>query len=202
MKVSTSQAATSTLPTRRMGSVWRGGRRRGPDMRAISSGWWSTTGRRRRSRICCRSLITGWMRLRGRRIPRSIYFISGSKGKRRSTRWTCNGRRDTLAYVWRIQRSSQVLRGVQRPSSAHSDGFTVRRIRVGTARRSTSSAEHHRDSDGIATDIRRNRDKLQQITHLNDALLAQLDLPKMESFWFTAADETKLRRLSHPPAGI
>jgi dipeptidyl aminopeptidase/acylaminoacyl peptidase len=30
------------------------------------------------------------------------------------------------------------------------------------------------------------------LTHLNDALLAQLDLPKMESFWFTAKDGTKL----------
>jgi len=39
------------------------------------------------------------------------------------------------------------------------------------------------------------------ITHLNDALLAQLDLPKMESFWFTAADKTKLQGfLIRPPA--
>ena len=41
----------------------------------------------------------------------------------------------------------------------------------------------------------------QQLTHLNDALLAQLDLPKMESFWFTAADKTKLQGfLIKPPA--
>ncbi len=32
-----------------------------------------------------------------------------------------------------------------------------------------------------------------QITHLNDALLSQLDLSKMESFWFTAKDGTKLQ---------
>jgi len=39
------------------------------------------------------------------------------------------------------------------------------------------------------------------LTHLNDALLAQLDLPKMESFWFTAADKTKLQGfLIKPPA--
>ena len=38
-----------------------------------------------------------------------------------------------------------------------------------------------------------------QITHLNDALLAQLDLPKMESFWFTAADGTKLQGFLIPP---
>ncbi len=39
------------------------------------------------------------------------------------------------------------------------------------------------------------------ITHLNDALLAQLDLPKMESFWFEAADKTKVQGfLIRPPA--
>jgi len=39
------------------------------------------------------------------------------------------------------------------------------------------------------------------VTHLNDALLAQLDLPKMESFWFTAADKTKLQGfIIRPPA--
>jgi dipeptidyl aminopeptidase/acylaminoacyl peptidase len=38
------------------------------------------------------------------------------------------------------------------------------------------------------------------VTHLNDALLAQLDLPKMESFWFTAKDGTKLQGfLIRPP---
>jgi dipeptidyl aminopeptidase/acylaminoacyl peptidase len=42
---------------------------------------------------------------------------------------------------------------------------------------------------------------IKPITHLNDALLSQLDLPKMESFWFTAADKTKLQGfLIKPPA--
>jgi dipeptidyl aminopeptidase/acylaminoacyl peptidase len=40
------------------------------------------------------------------------------------------------------------------------------------------------------------------ITHLNDALLAQLDLPKMESFWFTAADKTKLEGFIIRPPGF
>jgi dipeptidyl aminopeptidase/acylaminoacyl peptidase len=41
-----------------------------------------------------------------------------------------------------------------------------------------------------------------QITHLNDALLAQLDLPKMESFWFTAADGAKLEGFLIRPPGF
>ena len=35
-----------------------------------------------------------------------------------------------------------------------------------------------------------------RITHLNDALLAQLDLPKMESFWFTAAGRRQSSKAS------
>ena len=39
------------------------------------------------------------------------------------------------------------------------------------------------------------------LTHLNDALLTQLDLPKMESYWFNAADRTKLQGfVIRPPA--
>jgi dipeptidyl aminopeptidase/acylaminoacyl peptidase len=40
------------------------------------------------------------------------------------------------------------------------------------------------------------------VTHLNDALLAQLDLPAMESFWFTAADKTKLEGFLIRPPGF
>ncbi len=40
------------------------------------------------------------------------------------------------------------------------------------------------------------------LTHLNDALLAQLDLSKMESFWFTAADKTKVQGFVIKPPGF
>jgi dipeptidyl aminopeptidase/acylaminoacyl peptidase len=40
------------------------------------------------------------------------------------------------------------------------------------------------------------------LTHLNDALLAQLDLPKMQDFWFTAKDGTKLQGFVIPPPGF
>jgi len=42
--------------------------------------------------------------------------------------------------------------------------------------------------------------KVFPISHLNDALLAQLDLPAMESFWFSAADHTDVKGfLIKPP---
>jgi dipeptidyl aminopeptidase/acylaminoacyl peptidase len=40
------------------------------------------------------------------------------------------------------------------------------------------------------------------VTHLNDALLGQLELTKMESFWFTAADKTKLQGFIIRPPGF
>ncbi len=46
-----------------------------------------------------------------------------------------------------------------------------------------------------------NAAKTTQVTHLNDELLAQLDLPAQEPFWFTAADKTKLQGfIVRPPA--
>jgi len=40
------------------------------------------------------------------------------------------------------------------------------------------------------------------ITHLNDTLLAQLDLPAMESFWFTATDHTDVKGFLIKPPGF
>ncbi len=41
-----------------------------------------------------------------------------------------------------------------------------------------------------------------QLTHLNDALLAQLDLSPMEPFWFTAQDSTKVEGFIVKPPGF
>jgi dipeptidyl aminopeptidase/acylaminoacyl peptidase len=40
------------------------------------------------------------------------------------------------------------------------------------------------------------------VTHLNDALLAQFDLAPLESFWFTAADKTKVQGFIIRPPGF
>ncbi|HKD61628.1 MAG TPA: S9 family peptidase [Terracidiphilus sp.] len=41
-----------------------------------------------------------------------------------------------------------------------------------------------------------------QVTHLNDALFSELDLPKMESFWFNATDGTKVQGFLIRPPGF
>jgi dipeptidyl aminopeptidase/acylaminoacyl peptidase len=43
---------------------------------------------------------------------------------------------------------------------------------------------------------------ISHLTHLNDELLAKLDQPKMESFWFTAEDKTKLQGFLIRPPGF
>jgi dipeptidyl aminopeptidase/acylaminoacyl peptidase len=46
------------------------------------------------------------------------------------------------------------------------------------------------------------RPVLRQLTHLNDSVLAQLDLAAMKSFWFTAADKTKVQGFLIKPPGF
>jgi dipeptidyl aminopeptidase/acylaminoacyl peptidase len=43
---------------------------------------------------------------------------------------------------------------------------------------------------------------VEPLTHLNDILLAQLDLPKMEDFWFAAKDGTKVQGFLIRPPGF
>jgi len=75
------------------------------------------------------------------------------------------------------------------------DGFTI----VATRMRVGAPSEVVRVSldSGIPTS-----DRAQDVTHLNDALLAQLDLPKMESYWFSAADKTKVEGFIIRPPGF
>ena len=55
---------------------------------------------------------------------------------------------------------------------------------------------------GYDISINHSESNVSQLTHLNDALLAQLDLPKMECFWFTAKDGTKLQGFVIRPPGF
>jgi dipeptidyl aminopeptidase/acylaminoacyl peptidase len=57
------------------------------------------------------------------------------------------------------------------------------------------------NADGAAKNITGASYEPKLITHLNDTLLAQLDLAPLESFWFTAADGTKVQGfLVKPPS--
>jgi dipeptidyl aminopeptidase/acylaminoacyl peptidase len=50
--------------------------------------------------------------------------------------------------------------------------------------------------------VRQNDTQEQPVTRLNDNLLDELDLPEMQSFWFTAKDGTKVQGFLIPPPGF
>ncbi len=58
------------------------------------------------------------------------------------------------------------------------------------------------NSHGAPTNITGASYEPKLLTHLNDALLAQLDMQKMQSFWFTAKDGTKVQGFVIPPPGF
>jgi dipeptidyl aminopeptidase/acylaminoacyl peptidase len=86
--------------------------------------------------------------------------------------------RSVVAALMKVDRPSEVV------SVVMSDGITI-----------CSDCADQTPTNG-------NANQSSAITHLNDALLAQLDLPKMESFWFNAADGTKLQGFLIRPPGF
>jgi dipeptidyl aminopeptidase/acylaminoacyl peptidase len=132
----------------------------------------------------------------------SILFPSGTQGEAplfsvnvdgtAQRRWTISGQpsgefggikpvgNGTLAIATRmlVDQPSEVVRIVSSPA-----------IIEGT----NSKGEF--GPTGFAVDV-------MPVTHLNDAHLAQLDLPKMQDFWFTAKDGTKVQGFLIPPPGF
>jgi dipeptidyl aminopeptidase/acylaminoacyl peptidase len=68
----------------------------------------------------------------------------------------------------------------------------------------TSRMTVRQPSEVVAVSLSRDigpGEKIRPVTHLNDALLTQLNLPEMGSFWFTAADGVKVQGFLIPPPG-
>jgi dipeptidyl aminopeptidase/acylaminoacyl peptidase len=119
-----------------------------------------------------------------------IYYTSGKEGEAPIMMATIDGQ---PAYVL----DPTYFPGLGEFSDIHplQDGYTIIATRMGV----DTPAEIGEVS--IASDIPR-KDKLVQVTHLNDALLAQLDLGKLEDFWFTAADKTEVQGFIIRPPGF
>ncbi len=119
-----------------------------------------------------------------------IYFTSGQQGESPLMLATIDGH---SAYVL----DPNLFPRLGEFSDIHPlrDGYTI------VASRMRVDAPAEMSAVSIASDIPLS-DKLLQITHFNDALLAQLDLPKMEDFWFAAEDGTKLEGFLIRPPGF
>jgi len=119
-----------------------------------------------------------------------IYFTSGQQGKSPLMLATIDGH---PAYVL----DPNLFPDLGEFSDIHllQDGYTI------IASRMRIDAPAEMSAASIASNIP-GSDKLRQVTHLNDALLAQLDLPKMEDFWFSAQDGTKVQGFLIRPPGF
>ena len=114
---------------------------------------------------------------------KTIYFASGQEGEAPIIMVTIDG------AVTLIEKDGRF-------SDLHplSDGSTI------VASRTTVQEPSEAVAVRMIADISVGR-RVTPLTHLNDALLTQLDLPKMDSYWFNAADRTKLQGfVIRPPA--
>jgi len=101
---------------------------------------------------------------------------------------------DVIAARMGIDRPSEVVRLSMTNFTEYSP-FS-RRFDTGSAPDNIESSSKSRSSVPAANSV------VDQITHLNDALFSQLDLPKMESFWFTAKDGVKVQGFLIRPPGF
>ena len=116
-----------------------------------------------------------------------IYFVSGTKG-------------EAPIFVGRLDGSLAQLPNSGEFGELHVlEGRYLYRSENDCccSRRSSASSNSAGSSNGTERFPRRPK-----LTHLNDALLAQLDLPQMESFWFPAKDGTKLQGFLIRPPGF
>jgi dipeptidyl aminopeptidase/acylaminoacyl peptidase len=135
----------------------------------------------------------------------SIYFTSGSRGEAQLYVTGLNG---TGAAVMALAAEFSDLKTI--PVKLNQPTIGVPESIIATRMEVNSPAEIVYVSPGDTIENPKDQPEgvsskaealISQLTHLNDALLAQLDLPKLENFWFTAADKTKLQGfLIRPPA--
>jgi dipeptidyl aminopeptidase/acylaminoacyl peptidase len=121
----------------------------------------------------------------------SVYFVAGEKG---------------VAPVFRANLKGQVakLAGTGEASGLHALPASGEWIVSIMSVDRPSEAIHFRvegdpfcsvgECPGLGSGTR-------ALTRLNDSLLAQLDIPRMADFWFTAKDGTKLQGFFIPPPG-
>jgi len=133
-----------------------------------------------------------------------IYFTSGDKGEEQIFAFDqLAAISDSKAVLWipvvrltddgafgglHPTSDGKLLVATRMTVSAPAEAVLLDSVSTGHTLRSIAMGDGASPADVIAE-----VSKESPLTHLNDALLAQLDLPKMESFWFTAADGTTLQ---------
>jgi len=135
----------------------------------------------------------------------SIYFTSANHGEAEVYAATVTGSDvEVVARGAEFGSLVAVSRHFSQPTLAAPESVFATSMRVDRPLEVVSISTH--DSSRRATGqpdgvLREVFTDITPLTHLNDLLLDQLDLPKLESFWFSAADKTKVQGfLIKPPA--
>jgi dipeptidyl aminopeptidase/acylaminoacyl peptidase len=115
---------------------------------------------------------------------KTIYFASGDKGEEPVFTAALDGRITQLPYKGEFSNLTPL------PGGRRLLVTSVAVTHPGEVAKLRASQDHSLEENELQEE---------RVTHLNDALLAQLDEPKMESFWFTTADKTKLEGFLIPP---
>ena len=175
-------------------------------MRATSSGWCSMTARRRRSRICCRIGINwvdefAW----SARLKSDLYFYrEGEAGESPISRTNLSANLIELCYSRRL-RAICILRA--NTKSLIAARMTVAAIQprclefIWTRHHIRMIEMHKSGSVPVSSDLSNPHDS-SQITHLNDALLAQLDLPEDGILLVHRRGRHQAPGLPHSAAGL
>jgi dipeptidyl aminopeptidase/acylaminoacyl peptidase len=122
---------------------------------------------------------------------KQIYFASGSQGEAPIYRVTVAGSLSQIANAGEYGGLNPLKNATSVLSTKASVTRPTEVVRLDIAGAGRSQLDDTKLSVESATES--------LITHLNDALLSQLDLTKMESFWFDAKDGVKVQGFLIPP---
>jgi dipeptidyl aminopeptidase/acylaminoacyl peptidase len=134
---------------------------------------------------------------------KSIYFVSGSNGEAPVRLVTLDGRSNEVQGAGEFSDLHPLANGQDIVASRMTVAAPSEVVRI-----SSSSITLARQIAPVASAPDMNVgpgpaavSSLDSVTHLNDALLSQLELAPLESFWFSAADGTKVQGfVVKPPA--
>ena len=140
--------------------------------------------------------------------PEAIMFVSGEKGEAPVFRTNVTG--DDLHRYGKAAGEWSSPRMVDQNGTPFLIGTLVRvnhpaEVAIGNVFEMDDTAvklQLNANSGGSAKNITSVTYEPKLLTHLNDSLLTQLDLPKMESFWFTAKDGVRVQGFIIRPPGF
>jgi dipeptidyl aminopeptidase/acylaminoacyl peptidase len=127
-----------------------------------------------------------------------IHFVSGREGE--ATLYSIGISDKDLHDLVKVRGEWSSIHAL--PLRGHGDETIVGNLMKADQPTEVYSVDTKIEGPYAGNDVMIHATDVKNITHLNDPLLAQLDLPKMEDFWFKAKDGTKLQGFIIRPPGF